>query len=92
MRRINSMGRFFHITHRVSSRDMTKIGLMILLVRLKISWRILNFAGTVFEVKVAPANDLHQKIFAGARQKIPALDFFDIFQSITNKWMHEFER
>ena len=68
------MGTFLHITHRVSSRDMTKIGLMILLVRLKFCRCVLNFAGTVFEVKVAPANDLGQKNFAGARQKIPTLD------------------
>jgi hypothetical protein len=29
-------------------------------------WHILNFAGAVFEVKVAPANNLRQQNFAGA--------------------------
>ena len=67
------MGTFLHITHRISSRDMTKIGLMILLARLKFFWRILNFAGTVFELKVAPEIDLRQQNFAGATQKIPTL-------------------
>jgi hypothetical protein len=52
---------------------MTKIGLMILLARPKFCWRVLNFAGAVFEVKVAPANDLCQQNFAGTRQKIPTL-------------------
>jgi hypothetical protein len=45
---------------------MTKIGLMILLAHLKFCWHILNFAGTVFEVKVAPANNLRQQNFAVA--------------------------
>ncbi len=45
---------------------MTKIGLMILLAHLKFCWRILNFAGAVFEVQVAPANNLRQQNFAGA--------------------------
>jgi hypothetical protein len=45
---------------------MTKIGLMILLAHLKFCWHILNFAGTVFEVKVTPANNLRQQNFAGA--------------------------
>ncbi len=67
------MGTFLHITQSISSRDMTKIGLMILLARLKFCWRVLNFAGAVFEVKVAPANDLRQQNFAGMRQKIPTL-------------------
>jgi hypothetical protein len=31
---------------------------MILLAHLNVCWRILNFAGAVFEVEVAPANDL----------------------------------
>ena len=63
------MGTFLHVTHRVSSRDnnMTKIyRVNDLLAHLKFCWRILNFAGAVFEVKVAPANDLRQQNFAGA--------------------------
>ena len=63
------MGTFLHVTHCVSSRDMTKIGLMIFLVHLKFGLRILNFAGAVFEVKVGPANNLHQQNFAGAAPK-----------------------
>ena len=59
---------FLHITHFVSSRHMTKIGLLILLAHLKFCLRVLNFAGAVFEVKVAPANDLRQHNFAGGRQ------------------------
>jgi hypothetical protein len=39
---------------------------MILLAHLNFCWRILNFAGAVFEVKVAPANNLRQQNFAGA--------------------------
>ncbi len=39
LRRINPMGTFLHVTH-VSSHDMTKIGLMILLAHLKICWHI----------------------------------------------------
>ncbi len=31
---LSSMGTFLHVTHRVSSREMTKIGLMILLAHL----------------------------------------------------------
>ncbi len=58
---LSSMGTFLHVTHR-----MTKIGSMILLAHLKFCWRILNFAGAVFEVQVAPANDLRQQNFAGA--------------------------
>jgi hypothetical protein len=46
---------------------------MILLVRLKFCWRILNFAGTVFEAKVALAKNSCQQNSAGARQKIPSL-------------------
>ncbi len=49
------------------------LGLMILLAHLKIFWHILNFAGTVFEVKVAPANDPRQQNFAGACKKMPSL-------------------
>jgi hypothetical protein len=54
------------------------LGLMILQVRLKFCRRILNFAGTVFEVKVAPAKDLRQQNSAGAHQKIPSLRFFSV--------------
>jgi hypothetical protein len=46
---------------------------MILLVRLKFCWCILNFAGAVFEAKVVPAKDSRQQNSAGARQKIPSL-------------------
>ncbi len=46
---------------------------MILLVHLKICWCILNFAGAVFEAKVAPAKDLRQQNSAGMRQKILSL-------------------
>jgi hypothetical protein len=53
------MGTFLHMTHCVSSGDMTKIGLMILLAHLKFCWRS-------FEVKVAPENNLRQQNFAGA--------------------------
>jgi hypothetical protein len=34
------------------------LGLMILLAHLKFCWRILNFAGAVFEAKVTPAKSL----------------------------------
>ncbi len=37
---------------------------------LKFCWRILNFAGAVFEAKVVPAKDSRQQNSAGARQKI----------------------
>jgi hypothetical protein len=46
---------------------------MILLAHLKFFWCILNFAGAVFEIKVAPAKDPRQKNSAGAHQKIPSL-------------------
>jgi hypothetical protein len=49
------------------------LGLMILLARLKFCWRILNFAGAVFEAKVAPTKDSRQQNSAGAHQKIPSL-------------------
>jgi hypothetical protein len=49
------------------------LGLMILLAHLKFCWRILNFAGAVFEAKVASAKDPRQQNFLGARQKIPSL-------------------
>jgi hypothetical protein len=49
------------------------LGLMILLVRLKFCWRILNIAGTVFEAKVTQAKDPCQQNSAGTRQKIPSL-------------------
>ncbi len=49
------------------------LGLMVLLACLKFCWRILNFAGTVFEAKVAPAKDPRQQNSADARQKIPSL-------------------
>jgi hypothetical protein len=49
------------------------LGLMILLAPLKFCWRILNFAGVVFEAKVVPAKDLHQQNSAGVCQKIPSL-------------------
>jgi hypothetical protein len=39
-------------------------------VGLKFCWRILSFAGMVFELKVAPAKDPHQQNSAGACQKI----------------------
>jgi hypothetical protein len=51
----------------------TSLGLMILLVHLKFCWHILNFAGAVLEVKVAPAKDLRQQNSASACQKIPSL-------------------
>jgi hypothetical protein len=47
---------------------------MILLVHVTFCWRILNFAGAVFEAKVAPAKDSHQQNSAGAHQKIPSLN------------------
>jgi hypothetical protein len=46
------------------------LGLIILLARLKFCWRILNFAGVVFEAKVAPARDPCQQNSAGVHQKI----------------------
>jgi hypothetical protein len=49
------------------------LGLMILLARMKFCRRILNFAGTVFEAKVAPAKDSHQQNSAGTCQKMPSL-------------------
>jgi hypothetical protein len=39
----------------------------------EICWRILNFAGTVFEAKVTPAKDLCQQNSAGAHQRLPSL-------------------
>jgi hypothetical protein len=46
---------------------------MILLVHLKFCWRILNFAGAVFEAKVVPAKDQRQHNSAAACQKILSL-------------------
>jgi hypothetical protein len=46
---------------------------MILLAHLKFCWRILNFAGVVFEIKVTPAKDPRQQNSAGTRKKIPSL-------------------
>jgi hypothetical protein len=43
---------------------------MILLAGLKFYWHILNFAGAVFEAKVAPAKDSCQQNSAGTRQQI----------------------
>jgi hypothetical protein len=54
--------------------SQNSLGLMILLACLKFCWRILNFAGMVFEIKVTPAKDLCQQHSAGACQKIPSLD------------------
>jgi hypothetical protein len=51
------------------------LGLIILLAHLKICWCILKFACAVFEIKVAPARDPHQRNSAGKRQKIPSLFF-----------------
>jgi hypothetical protein len=67
------MGTFLHVTQRVSSRNMTKIGLMILLAHLKFCWCILNFAGTVFEVKLPQQTTCASKILLALRQKIPTL-------------------
>jgi hypothetical protein len=39
------------------------VGLKILLARLKFCWHIFNFAGAVFEAKVAPAKDLRKQKF-----------------------------
>jgi hypothetical protein len=44
------------------------LGLIILLVHLKFCWSILNFAGAVFEAKVAPAKDPRQQNSAGVCQ------------------------
>jgi hypothetical protein len=55
--------------------------LMILLARLKFRWRILNFAGAVFEAKVAPAKDPRQQNSPGAHQKIPSLITLLVFVS-----------
>jgi hypothetical protein len=52
---------------------MTKIGLMILLAHLKFCWRILNFAGAVFEVKLRQQTTCASKILLALRQKIPTL-------------------
>jgi hypothetical protein len=49
------------------------LGLMILLAHLKFFWRILNFAGAVFEAKVTLAKDLRQQNSAGTCQKISSL-------------------
>jgi hypothetical protein len=49
----------------------------VLLARPKFCWCILNFAGTVLEVKVVPAKDLRQQNSASARQKIPLLGKID---------------
>jgi hypothetical protein len=58
-------------------RGMSKsLSLMILLAHLKFCWCILNFAGTVFELKVAPAKEPRQQNSAGACQKIPSLSEF----------------
>jgi hypothetical protein len=46
---------------------------MILLVRLKFCWRILIFAGGIFEMKDVPAKDPCQKNYAGVCQKILSL-------------------
>jgi hypothetical protein len=46
---------------------------MILIARMQLCWRILNFVGAVFEVKVAPGKDLRQQNSAGTCQKIPSL-------------------
>ena len=67
------MGTFLHVTQRVSSHNMTKIGLMILLAHLKFCWRILNFAGAVFEVKLRQQTTCASKILLALRQKIPTL-------------------
>jgi hypothetical protein len=48
-------------------------GLMNLLAHLKFCSCILNFAGAVFEAKVAPAKDSHQQNSVGTCQKIPSL-------------------
>jgi hypothetical protein len=42
---------------------------MILLARLKFCWRILNFAGAVFEIKVVPAKDRASKILLARTRK-----------------------
>ena len=76
------MGTFLHATQRVSSRNMTKIGLMILLAHLKFCWRIINFAGAVFEVKLRQQTTCASKILLALRQKIPTLTFLHTFYSI----------
>ncbi len=69
-------------------RGMSKsLGLMILLVHLKFCWRILNFAGMVFEAKVAPAKDLRQQYSAGAHQEIPLLICCDSWMVGNNQKM-----
>jgi hypothetical protein len=45
------------------------LGLMILLAGLKFCWRILNFAGVVFEAKVAPAKTRTSKILLARTRK-----------------------
>ncbi len=56
-----------------------------MLTRLKFCWRILNFAGAVFEAKVELANNLHQQKSAGVRQKIPPLGHFANYQEYVFK-------
>ena len=72
------MGTFLHATQRVSSRNMTKIGLMILLAHLKFCWRIINFAGAVFEVKLRQQTTCASKILLALRQKIPTLESIEL--------------
>jgi hypothetical protein len=55
---------------------------MILLARLKFCWRILNFAGAVFEIKVTPAKDPQQQNSVGAHQKISPL-----YQRSEESWL-----
>ena len=57
----------------VSLHDMSKIGLMILLMHLKFCWCILNLAGADFEAKSASAKYMHQQNSAGVHQKTPTL-------------------
>ncbi len=63
VKRCNSLSYYYYYFNAVSFLlGMSKsLGLMILLARLKFFWRILNFAGVVFEAKVALAKDSCQK-------------------------------
>jgi hypothetical protein len=49
---------------------------MILLAHLKFCWRILNFAGAVFEVKLRQQTTCASKILLALRQKIPTLVWY----------------
>jgi hypothetical protein len=63
---------------------------MILQGHLKFCWRILNFAGAVFEAKVAPAKDSRQQISVGVRQKIPSLKISHHFHHVLSSFPLEY--